>query len=140
MYGEGLSRLMGGGAPCCFLACCLKPCAHPGERSGTGSLQVADDQFHFAFEFDLVHGARSQQVASLVDGVAADGAFAVDDRQAHEGPALVEGLVAVNTYAIDGVAGVRLEFGHAAHLGRGHGAVGRSLHIKIDAVEALPNV
>ena len=79
-------------------------------------------------------------MASLVDGVAADGAFAVDDRQAHEGPALVEGLVAVNTYAIDGVAGVRLEFGHAAHLGRGHRAVGRSLNIKVDAVEALLNV
>ena len=43
-------------------------------------LEVADDQFHLAFEFDLVHGARGQQVASLVDGVAADGAFAVDDR------------------------------------------------------------
>ena len=47
-----------------------KPRAHPGERSGIGSLQVADDQFHLAFEFDLVHGARGQQVAALVDGVA----------------------------------------------------------------------
>ena len=55
------------------------PAPRPGERSGTGSLQVRDDQFHLAFEFDLVHGARGQQVASLVDGVAADGAFAVDD-------------------------------------------------------------
>ena len=103
-------------------------------------LQVADDQFHLAFEVNGADGARSQQVASLVDGVAADGAFAVDDRQAHEGPALVEGLAAVDAHAIDGVAGVRLELGHAVHFGRGHRAVGRSLSIKVDAVEALLNV
>ena len=57
-----------------------KPRAHPGERSGIGSLQVADNQFHIALELNLVHGTRSQQVASLVDRVAADSAFAVDDR------------------------------------------------------------
>ena len=87
-----------------------------------------------------MQAASGQQVASLVDGVAADGAFAVDDRQAHEGPALVEGLAAVDAHAIDGVAGVGLELGHAVHLGRGYRAVGRSLSIKIDAVEALLNV
>ena len=75
-----------------------------------------------------------------MDGVAADGAFAVDDRQAHEGPALVEGLAAVDTHTIDGVAGIGLELGHAVDLGRGHGAVGRRLNIKIDAVEALLNM
>ena len=116
------------------------PAPRPGERLGTGGLQVADDQFHLAFEVDGADGARGQQVASLVDGVAADGAFAVDDRQAHEGPALVEGLAAVDAHAIDGVAGVGLELGHAVHLGRGHRAVGRSLSIKVDAVEALLNV
>lgn len=41
---------------------------------------MRDDQFHFAFEVDGADGAGGQQVASLVDGVAADGAFAVDDR------------------------------------------------------------
>ena len=56
------------------------PAPHPGEHLGTGGLQVADDQFHLAFEVDGADGARGQQVASLVDGVAADGAFAVDDR------------------------------------------------------------
>ena len=56
------------------------PASHPGEHLGTGGLQVADDQFHLAFEVDGADGARGQQVASLVDGVAADGAFAVDDR------------------------------------------------------------
>ena len=56
-----------------------KPRAHPGERSGIGSLQVADDQFHLAFEVNGADGTGCQQVASLVDGVAADGAFAVDD-------------------------------------------------------------
>lgn len=68
------------------------------------------------------------------------GAFAVDDRQAHEGPALVEDLAAVDTHAIDGVAGVRLELGHAVHLGRGHGTIDRGLDVKVDAVEALLNV
>ena len=116
------------------------PAPRPGERSGTGGLQVRDDQFHLAFEVNGGDGARSQQVASLVDGVAADGAFAVDDRQAHEGPALVDGLVAVNTYAIDGVAGVRLELGYAINLGRGHRAVGRCLRVKVDAIQALLNV
>ena len=53
---------------------------------------MRDDQFHLAFEVDGADGVRGQQVASLVDGVAADGAFAVGDRQTHEGPALVEGL------------------------------------------------
>ena len=75
-----------------------------------------------------------------MDGVAADGAFAVDDRQAHEGPALVEGLAAVDAHTIDGVAGVRLELGHAIDLGCGYRAVGRSLSIKVDAIEALLNV
>ena len=55
------------------------PAPRPGERLGTGDLQVADDQFHLAFEVDGADGAGRQQVASLVDGVAADGAFAVDD-------------------------------------------------------------
>ena len=117
MYGEGLSRLMSGGAPCCFLIVVTSqrlagtgrgiwsiassaragehlmcspceqdcpsrrpnPAPRPGERLGTGDLQVADDQFHLAFEVDGADGARGQQVASLVDGVAADGTFAVDD-------------------------------------------------------------
>ena len=35
----------------------IKPRAHPGERSGIGSLQVADDQFHLAFEVDGADGA-----------------------------------------------------------------------------------
>ena len=34
------------------------PAPLPGERSGIGGLQVRDDQFHLAFKFDLVHGAR----------------------------------------------------------------------------------
>ena len=55
------------------------PAPHPGERSGIDGLQMRDDQFHLALELNLVHGAGCQQVASLVDGVAADGAFAVDD-------------------------------------------------------------
>ena len=55
------------------------PAHRPGEHLGTGSLQVADDQFHLAFEVDGADSGRCQQVASLVDGVATDGAFAVDD-------------------------------------------------------------
>ena len=95
MYGEGLSRLMGGGAPCCFLIVVTSqrlagtgcgvwsiassaragehlmrspceqdcpsrrsnPAPRPGERSGTGGLQVRDDQFHLAFEVDGADGA-----------------------------------------------------------------------------------
>ena len=34
-----------------------KPRAHPGERLGTGGLQVRDDQFHLAFEVDGGDGA-----------------------------------------------------------------------------------
>ena len=55
------------------------PAPHPGERSGIDSLQMRDDQFHLAFEVNVADGARSQQVAALVNGLAADGAFAVDD-------------------------------------------------------------
>ena len=55
------------------------PAPRPGERLGTGDLEVADDQFHLAFEVDGADGAGCQQMASLVDGIAADGAFAVDD-------------------------------------------------------------
>ena len=33
--------------------------AHPGEHLGTGGLQVADDQFHLAFEVNGVDGTRS---------------------------------------------------------------------------------
>ena len=69
-------------------------------------LEVADDQFHLAFEVDGADGAGGQQVASLADGVAADGAFAVDDRQTHEGPALLQGLAAVDAHAIDGAVTV----------------------------------
>ena len=75
-----------------------------------------------------------------MDGVAADGAFAVDDRQTHEGPALVEGLAAVDAHAVDGVAGVGLELGYAIYLGRGYGTVGRCLRVKVDAIQALLNV
>lgn len=53
---------------------------------------------------------------------------------------LVEGLAAVDAHAIDGVAGVGFEFGHVVDLGCGHGAVGRSLNIKVDAIQALLNV
>ena len=35
------------------------PAPRPGERLGTGDLQVADNQFHIALELNLVHGARS---------------------------------------------------------------------------------
>lgn len=65
---------MSGRAPCCFLIVVTSQ-----RFAGTGDLQVADDQFHLAFEVDGGDGAGGQQVASLVDGVAADGAFAVDD-------------------------------------------------------------
>ena len=68
VYGKGLSRTWTG-----------EPLVAFGLLLLARGLQVADYQFHLAFEFNLVHGARCQQVAAFVDGVAADGAFAVDD-------------------------------------------------------------
>ena len=38
----------------------IKPRAHPGEHLGTGGLQVADDQLHFALEVNGLHGAGRQ--------------------------------------------------------------------------------
>lgn len=60
MYGEGLSRLMSGGAPCCFSIVVTSQRLAGTGRLGTGDLQVADDQFHLALEFNLVHGGRRQ--------------------------------------------------------------------------------
>ena len=47
-----------------------------------------------------------------------------------KGQTLLQGLAAVDAHAIDGVAGVGLELGHAVHLGRGHGTIDRGLDAK----------
>ena len=47
---------MNGRAPCCVVIVV----ASSGEHSGIGGLQVADDQFHLAFEVDGGDGAGGQ--------------------------------------------------------------------------------
>ena len=49
-------------------------------------------------------------------------------------------LLPLTRTVCDGVAGARLELGHAVDLGRGHGAVGRRLRVKVDTIQALLNV
>lgn len=92
-------------------------------------LEVADDQFHLAFEVDGGDSAGGQQVASLWTGSPQTVPLpSMTDR--HMKGQRCSGLAAVDAHAINGVAGVGLELGHAVDFGCGHGTVDRGLTSK----------